>query len=71
MARRHGLPLAVDVGADGTPASFVWRGERRCVQVIGRWKLATARWEPNQRVDRTYNRVRTADQQVFEVYQDT
>jgi hypothetical protein len=64
------MPLAVGQCADGTSITCTWRGRRRRTQVIGRWKLATKWWEPSERVDRAYYRVTTADQQMFEVYQD-
>ncbi|HKW21852.1 MAG TPA: DUF6504 family protein [Ktedonobacterales bacterium] len=69
MARRYGEPIHV-VAHHGRPVAFTWRGVNYSVQVIGTWRLATRWWaaETGAAVDRVYFRVRTADQQVFELY---
>jgi uncharacterized protein DUF6504 len=69
MARRYGEPIRV-VAHQGRPVAFTWRGVNYNVQVIGTWRLATRWWaaETGASVDRVYFRVRTADQQVFELY---
>lgn len=69
MARRYGEPVAV-VARDGQPAAFTWRGKTYSARVIGTWRLSTRWWEAETgtAVDRVYFRVRTTDQQVFELY---
>ena len=69
MARRYGEPITVQARA-GRPMSFTWRSVTYHVRVIGTWRLATRWWETDATVDRVYFRVRTADQQVFELYQE-
>ncbi len=69
MSRRYHEPIDVTV-ADGQPVAFIWRGVPYAVQVIGRWRLRTGWWDPKRAAARTYFRVRTADHQVFELYQD-
>ena len=81
MAHRYGLPIAVDVGADGAPLAFTWRGERYPVlQVLSRWHLLDRWWvspvsvalghEARGPSDRTYYRLLVPNQQIFEVYYD-
>ena len=70
MSRRYGEPIAVTVDGDGQPVAFTWRGQRYAVRVIGKWRLRTQWWDPQRAVARTYYRVCTADQQVFELYRD-
>lgn len=77
MARRYGEPIAVQT-REGRPVAFTWRGMTYHVRVIGTWRLATRWWEAGTggtggtgaAVDRVYFRVQTADQQVFELYQE-
>lgn len=69
MSRRYHEPIAVTVDGDGQPVAFTWRGRRYAVTVIGKWRLRTLWWDPQRAVARTYYRVCTADQQVFELYQ--
>lgn len=83
MARRYGESVAVITREDspGEPSAFTWRGVTYHVRVIGTWRLATRWWAdelggsgetgaPGAAVDRVYFRVQTADQQVFELYQE-
>jgi hypothetical protein len=44
MAHRYALPVLVDLGPDGVPTHFSWRGERyRVRQVLAMWHLRD-RW---------------------------
>lgn len=72
MTRRYGEPVAM-VARDGQPVTFTWRGTTYRVRVIGTWRLSTRWWEveTGMAVDRVYFRVRTTDQQVFELYCET
>lgn len=51
-ARRIGLPVRVQMRADGQSSAFTWRGavyrEHGAVLIV--WKLATGCWEPHANV---------------------
>jgi hypothetical protein len=69
MTHRYQEPIAVTVASDGQPVAFTWREQSYRVRVIGRWRLRTYWWDPKRATARTYYRVRTADHQIFELYQ--
>ncbi len=82
MAHRYSMPIGVEVGTDGTPLAFTWRGERYPVlHVLSVWKLRDHWWvhpvevalghEANGPSVRQYFRLLVPDQQVFEVYHDS
>lgn len=68
MSRQIGLPVRVQLRADGQPSTFIWRGITYQVHVLSIWKLATRWWDYERESDRTYYRVETADHQIFELY---
>ncbi len=52
----------------GQLIAFTWRATSYPVRVIDMWRLATRWWEPGEAADRTYYRVETTDNQIFELY---
>jgi hypothetical protein len=71
VSRRYQEPITVRVAEDdGQPVAFTWRSVTYPVRVIAAWRLRTLWWDPERTIERTYYRVCTPDQQVFELYRN-
>jgi hypothetical protein len=71
MAHQYGRPVQVELDAQRTPASLMWRGVRyEVAEVLSRWRLVDRWWHPAWDSDREYYRLRTPDHQIFEIYYD-
>jgi hypothetical protein len=64
-----GDPIEVQVGADGLPRSFYWRGAWRPVSTIAnRWRVRAGWW--SNEAWREYFKLATADGLLCLVYHD-
>lgn len=70
MSRQILRSVRVWTDERGQPKRFVWREVTYSGRVVSSWKLSDKWWEPELYSDRTYYRLLTADNQVFDLYCD-
>ena len=71
MARRYQEPVTVTLTADGTPASFTWRGKLYTVkEVLETWHLQDRWWDRQRRGNRYYYRLEVQQHMIFELFID-
>jgi Family of unknown function (DUF6504) len=70
MSRQILRPVKVWTNATGQPTRFTWRDATYAGRVVLSWKLQDRWWEPDQFSDRTYYRLITTDNQMFDLYHD-
>jgi hypothetical protein len=64
-----GDPIAVEVGSDGLPQAFCWRGARHPVtSIANRWRARANWW--SEEVWRDYFKLATADGLLCTIYHD-
>lgn len=73
MAHRYAEAVRVTLAQEDStprPTTFTWRGRRYFVDVIGTWHLCSHWWNAGKSSDRTYYRVLSSTQGVYELYFD-